>query len=88
MITTSLETTGGANAQINVEQGHHAISAPLSFAEGLAGLTVATEESTSLTVTLGSQSVVDVDLTKTGTGTCVVDGGLLLLGLDQLGSFL
>jgi hypothetical protein len=86
--TITLETSGGV-AQINVEKGEHTISAPLSFAANLPGLTVATEESTKLTVNLDSASVVTTDLTKTGAGTCVVENGLLLLGeIDAAGGTL
>ncbi|MHC4178835.1 MAG: hypothetical protein ACYSWU_15090, partial [Planctomycetota bacterium] len=86
--TITFETSGG-DAQINVELGHHTISAPLLFAATLPALTVATEESTSLTVNLGSTSVVTTDLTKTGAGTWVVNGGRLLLGeIDAAGGTL
>ncbi|MHC4180197.1 MAG: hypothetical protein ACYSWU_22055, partial [Planctomycetota bacterium] len=50
--TITMATSVG-NAVIDVEKGQHTISAPLAFAATLPGLTVATEESTRLTVNLG-----------------------------------
>jgi len=73
----TLQSSGGP-AQIDVQQGEHTITAPLS-APG--GLTVDTAQGTVLSIdTASGYSVLESTLTKDGTGSLALGGRLVVLG--------
>ncbi len=84
--TVTLETSAG-DAEINVAEGDHTISAPL-WAAG--DLTVDTAEGTGLTIdTETGYSVLQGALTKDGTGSLTLGGSLIVLGaVDHNGGVL
>ena len=71
-----LEASTG-DARVNVRSGHHTITTPLSV---VGGLTINTEDGTSLTLNSPSPETVLGELAKNGPGTLEVAGSLLLGG--------